>query len=144
MLHQDGFFRTGDRGERKPNGMLKITGRTKEIFKTSKGKYVAPAPIENLINVDSAIESSMVTGSGYPSACALVVLNEDLRAQAGDQRDWSVREKEYTQETGERFTEGMLNIDPLSPLAVTFMHDALEYHQQELKRSMKEQVFFVF
>ena len=81
---EDGFFKTGDRGERKPNGMLKITGRTKELFKTSKGKYVAPAPLENLINVDNSIEASMVTGSGQPQACALVVLNEDLRAKAGD------------------------------------------------------------
>ncbi|MCO4760122.1 MAG: AMP-binding protein [Myxococcales bacterium] len=82
---EDGFFKTGDRGERKPNGMLKITGRTKELFKTSKGKYVAPAPIENLINVDNAVESSMVTGSGQPQPCALVVLNEDLRSQSSDQ-----------------------------------------------------------
>ena len=47
---EDGYFRTGDKGERKPNGLLKITGRVKEIFKTSKGKYVSPAPIENIIN----------------------------------------------------------------------------------------------
>ena len=44
----DGFFRTGDLGERRPDGLLKLTGRAKELFKTAKGKYVAPAPIENL------------------------------------------------------------------------------------------------
>jgi long-chain acyl-CoA synthetase len=38
----DGFFRTGDRGERRADGLLKITGRVKELFKTSKGEYVAP------------------------------------------------------------------------------------------------------
>ena len=43
----DGFFRTGDRGDYSAAGLLRITGRLKEIFKTSKGKYVAPAPIEN-------------------------------------------------------------------------------------------------
>ena len=44
---EDGFFRTGDLGERRADGLLKITGRAKELFKTAKGKYVAPAPIEN-------------------------------------------------------------------------------------------------
>jgi long-chain acyl-CoA synthetase len=43
---EDGYFRTGDRGELSADGQLKLTGRVKELFKTSKGKYVAPAPIE--------------------------------------------------------------------------------------------------
>jgi long-subunit acyl-CoA synthetase (AMP-forming) len=66
-------------GSRRPDGQLKITGRLKELFKTSKGKYVAPAPIENLLNAHPMIELSMVSGSGFESAYALVVLAEDLR-----------------------------------------------------------------
>ncbi|HNU11343.1 MAG TPA: AMP-binding protein [Rubrivivax sp.] len=81
---EDGFFRTGDLGERKPNGMLKITGRAKELFKTAKGKYVAPAPIENLLNAHPMVEMSMVSGVGQPSAFAMVVLAEDLRPRQGD------------------------------------------------------------
>jgi len=81
---EDGFFKTGDRGERKPSGLLKITGRVKEIFKTSKGKYVAPAPIENIINNDPHVELSCVTGSGHPQPYALVVLAEDMRPKHGD------------------------------------------------------------
>jgi long-subunit acyl-CoA synthetase (AMP-forming) len=77
----DGFFHTGDRGERLPNGLLKITGRTKELFKTAKGKYVAPAPIENALNVHPMIELSLVSGVGRPGAYALVVLAEDLRGK---------------------------------------------------------------
>ncbi len=46
-ITEDGWLRTGDKGELDDLGRLKITGRTKEIFKTSKGKYVAPAPIES-------------------------------------------------------------------------------------------------
>ncbi len=76
---EDGFFRTGDLGERRPDGMLRITGRKKELFKTAKGKYVAPAPIENLINVHPMIEMSMVTGHGQAAAIAVVVLAEHLR-----------------------------------------------------------------
>lgn len=81
---EDGFFRTGDRGERKPNGLLKITGRVKEIFKTSKGKYVAPAPIENILNNDVNVELSCVSGSGFPQPYAQIVVAEDLRERLTD------------------------------------------------------------
>jgi long-subunit acyl-CoA synthetase (AMP-forming) len=80
----DGFFRTGDRGERRADGLLKITGRVKEIFKTSKGEYVAPAPIENSLNAHPLIEMSMVSGLGQPSAYAMVVLGEDVRPKLKD------------------------------------------------------------
>ena len=50
-ITEDGWLRTGDKGELDELGRLKITGRTKEIFKTSKGKYVAPAPIENQYDI---------------------------------------------------------------------------------------------
>jgi long-chain acyl-CoA synthetase len=80
----DGFFRTGDRGERSPDGLLKITGRVKELFKTAKGKYVAPAPIENLLNEHPLIELSCVAGSGMEAAYAQVVLAESIRPKLGD------------------------------------------------------------
>lgn len=83
-LTADGYFCTGDRGERRPDGLLKITGRVKELFKTSKGKYVAPAPIENLLNNHPLIELSMVSGVAQPEAYALVVLAEDLRPKLQD------------------------------------------------------------
>ena len=80
----DGFFRTGDQGERRPDGQLKITGRLKELFKTAKGKYVAPAPIENKLNAHPMIESSMVSGVGQSASYALVVLAEGVRPKLGD------------------------------------------------------------
>ena len=76
----DGFFKTGDRGVRLPNGLLKITGRVKELFKTSKGKYIAPAPIENILNNDVHVELSCVAGSGYPQPFAHIVLAEERRS----------------------------------------------------------------
>ncbi len=81
---EDGFFHTGDLGEQRPDGLLKITGRAKELFKTAKGKYVAPAPIENLLNANPMIELSMVSGVGEPAAYAMVVLAESLRPQLAD------------------------------------------------------------
>jgi long-chain acyl-CoA synthetase len=73
---EDGFFKTGDRGEYLPNGLLRITGRSKELFKTSKGKYVAPVPIENLLNADSNLELSCVSGLGRPACFAVIQLGE--------------------------------------------------------------------
>ena len=69
---------------RRADGLLKLTGRVKEQFKTSKGKYVAPAPIENHINANPMVESCLVSGVGQSAAYALVVLNEELRPRQGD------------------------------------------------------------
>jgi len=80
----DGFFRTGDLGQQRADGMLRITGRKKELFKTAKGKYVAPAPIENLLNAHPMVEMAMVSGVGQASAFAIVVLAEALRARLAD------------------------------------------------------------
>lgn len=77
----DGFFKTGDLGEIDEMGRLKITGRAKELFKTSKGKYVAPAPIENLLVNSARIEACLVTGSGYAQPYGVVMLSEDSRAE---------------------------------------------------------------
>src|SRR5690606_16947144 len=81
VFTEDGFFKTGDRGELDAAGRLRITGRVKEIFKTSKGKYVAPAPIESEILVHPMIEQACVAGSGFPQPFALVVLTEDAAAK---------------------------------------------------------------
>ena len=75
----DGFFCTGDLGEYNAQGELKITGRKKELFKTAKGKFVAPSPIENRLNAHPMLELSMVSGVGRPAAYALVQLAEHLR-----------------------------------------------------------------
>jgi long-chain acyl-CoA synthetase len=80
----DGFFRTGDLGEVRPDGQLKLTGRKKELFKTGKGKYVAPAPIENMINESPMVELSLVSGIGQQAAYAIVVPAEGLRPKLSD------------------------------------------------------------
>ena len=74
-LTEDGFLRTGDKGEQDAEGRLRLTGRLKEIFKTSKGKYVAPAPIENRLAVHSRIEQVCVVGDGLSAPLGLCVLS---------------------------------------------------------------------
>ena len=81
---EDGFFRTGDHGALSADGLLTLTGRLKEPFKTAKGEYVAPAPIENRLNAHPMVELSMVSGVGQSAPYAMVVLAEDLRPKVGD------------------------------------------------------------
>merc|ERR1712032_931851 len=81
-ITEDGWVRTGDKGSLDDTNRLKITGRTKELFKTSKGKYVAPAPIENILNNDPNIEMSLVGGSGQVMTMAIVQLAEGLLKKA--------------------------------------------------------------
>ncbi len=76
MLTTDGFLRTGDKGEQDADCNLRLTGRMKEIFKTSKGKYVAPAPIENRLAVHDRIEQVCVVGEGLSAPLGLCVLSE--------------------------------------------------------------------
>ncbi|VVM62196.1 Long-chain-fatty-acid--CoA ligase FadD15 [Pseudomonas fluorescens] len=74
-ITEDGFLRTGDKGEQDVQGYLRLTGRLKEIFKTSKGKYVAPAPIENRLAGHSRIEQVCVVGDGLSAPLGLCVLS---------------------------------------------------------------------
>lgn len=83
-LTEDGYHKTGDRGEQDSEGRLKVTGRLKELFKTSKGEYIAPVPIENILNVDPNIDQSCVSGSGRPQPFAVVALAENLRSGIED------------------------------------------------------------
>ena len=71
---EDGFLKTGDMGVIDDQGRLKITGRVKELFKTSKGKYIAPVPIENRLNGHELIEAVCVTGPSFSQPFALVML----------------------------------------------------------------------
>ena len=74
----DGWFRTGDKAELLPSGAFKIIGRVKEEFKTGKGKYVSPVPIESALAANPDIEQICVMGSGRKQPVAVVVLAEHL------------------------------------------------------------------
>ena len=72
----NGWLHTGDEGYIDDEGFLKITGRVKDLFKTSKGKYVAPSPIEMDLSENADFEQVCVVGDGIPQPIALVVLSE--------------------------------------------------------------------
>jgi long-chain acyl-CoA synthetase len=75
---QDGYFHTGDKGSFDADGFLKITGRTKEMFKTSGGKYVVPPLLEGELKQSLFIEQIMVIGDGEKMPAALIQLNFDF------------------------------------------------------------------
>ncbi|TXD84828.1 long-chain fatty acid--CoA ligase [Subsaximicrobium wynnwilliamsii] len=71
----DGYFHSGDKGEIDIDGFLKITGRKKEMFKTSGGKYVIPTLLENELKQSRFIEQVMVVGEGEKMPAAIVQPN---------------------------------------------------------------------
>ena len=75
-IDSDGWIHTGDVGELDDEGYLTITGRVKEMYKTSKGEYVAPAQIEVGFANNSFIEQICVAGNNLPQPIALVVLSD--------------------------------------------------------------------
>jgi long-chain acyl-CoA synthetase len=72
---EDGWLKTGDKGALDAEGNLKITGRVKDLFKTSKGKYVAPAPIEDRLVMNELVEACAVTGANLGQPLGIVMLN---------------------------------------------------------------------
>lgn len=85
------YFHTGDIGEISMDGFLKITDRKKEMFKTSGGKYVAPALIENILKQSRFIEQVMVIGEGEKMPAALIQVNPEFV------KEWAQRHQiEYT------------------------------------------------
>ena len=76
VFTNDGYFKTGDIGEYDHDGFLTITGRVKDQFKTDKGKYISPAPIELAMSKNTDIEQICIVGTGIPQPIALITLSE--------------------------------------------------------------------
>ncbi len=81
-MTEDGYLRTGDKGEIDEQGRLRITGRVKDLFKTSKGKYVAPAPIEDKLVAHSSVEACCVAGANFSQPFGIVMLSQDAADRA--------------------------------------------------------------
>lgn len=81
------YFHTGDIGEIDSEGFLKITDRKKEMFKTSGGKYVAPALIENQLKQSRFIEQVMVVGEGEKMPAALIQPDFDFLKEWGERHE---------------------------------------------------------
>lgn len=73
---------TGDKGVSDKKGYLRITGRVKELFKTEKGKYVAPSPIEMLLQENPDIEMACVVGVGLPQPIVLLSMQPTAKSKS--------------------------------------------------------------
>lgn len=92
VFTSDQYLRTGDKGKIDNDGYVTITGRLKDIFKTEKGKYVTPAPIEAKIMENSMVEQVCVTGTNLPQPIALLVLSEEARGHSKEVVTQSLQE----------------------------------------------------
>ncbi len=94
---EDGWLRTGDKGQIDAQGCLRITGRVKDLFKTSKGKYVAPAPIEDKLVMHDAVEACVVTGANLGQPLGIVMLNAEALTSSANPASRSELEKSLGQ-----------------------------------------------
>ena len=76
IFDQDGYLKTGDKGVYDSEGNLTITGRIKDQFKTDKGKYIDPSPIELELSKNTNLEQVCIVGIGLPHPIALVTISE--------------------------------------------------------------------
>ncbi len=82
----DGWFHTGDEGSIDADGFLTITGRKKELIKTSGGKYVAPAKIEGSLKLLPIIQEAVIVGDTRNYVTALISVDPD------DLKDWATQQ----------------------------------------------------
>ena len=85
LFDEEGYLKTGDQGQISSDGFLTITGRVKDLFKTDKGKYIAPAPIEMRILSNADLDQVCVVGMGVPQPMALVVLSANGKTKTKEQ-----------------------------------------------------------
>ncbi|KPQ27897.1 MAG: Long-chain acyl-CoA synthetases (AMP-forming) [Marinobacter excellens HL-55] len=130
----DGFLKTGDKGEIDEMGRLKLTGRIKEIFKTSKGKYIAPAPIENRLMSHDAIEMVCVSGANQTQPHALVLLGEEIRPKMADENF----RKEIEASFAQLISDVNKTVDPHEQLAfITVVSDEWSIENSFLTPTLK-------
>lgn len=76
VIDAEGFLHTGDVGEIDQEGFLRLTGRIKDIFKTSRGRYIVPSPIEQTLMDMAEVDEACVVGQDLPQPLALVRLSD--------------------------------------------------------------------
>lgn len=88
----DGFYKTGDTGDMDQDGFVKVKGRVKDTFKTDKGEFIVPFPIEDKFASNTLIEQLCLVGLGMPQPMGLIRLSEHCDDLSEDEIKRSLRE----------------------------------------------------
>ena len=91
VIDENNWFHTGDMGEITPDGYLKITGRIKNLFKLSTGKYVMPQPLEDKLESEALIDAALVIGEGEKFCTAMLFLNPEVLTTYATDLDEALR-----------------------------------------------------
>ncbi len=112
VIDEEGWFHTGDIGEMVENRFLKITDRKKEIFKTTSGKYISPAYIENKIKENGLIEHAMVVGANEKFPSALITLNvQSITQKFPSKKDMSLSQLAKDEEVKQHIFKHIQNVN---------------------------------
>ena len=126
---EEGYLKTGDMGEIDEAGYLYLTGRVKDLFKTAKGKYVAPNPIELKLSNSPYVSQVCVVGQGLSQPLAIAILSSGL----------SQKSKQEAKEELEKFLKEINStLDPHERLSkLVFVEDAWSVENEFLTPTLK-------
>ncbi len=126
---EEGYLKTGDMGEIDDKGYLSLTGRVKDLFKTAKGKYVAPNPIELKLSNSPYVSQVCVVGQGLSQPLAVAIFAPGV----------SQKNKEDIKAELESFLKGINSkLDPHERLSkLVFVDDAWSVENEFLTPTLK-------
>lgn len=147
---QDGWFFTGDLGRLDEDGYLYITGRKKELLKSSNGKYIAPVPIEEKIARNPLLEYVMVLGDAQKFVSALLFPNFETLKSNKEKRNLShLSDEEFFKDetvvkeikkTINRVNEGLSPWEKVSQFRIVIQKLSVESGEITPKLSMRRNV----
>ncbi len=126
---EEGYLKTGDMGEIDDKGYLSLTGRVKDLFKTAKGKYVAPNPIELKLSNSPYVSQVCVVGQGLSQPLAIAILTPGI----------SQKNKQQVKGDLEKFLKELNStLDPHERLSkIVFVDDAWSVENEFLTPTLK-------
>lgn len=128
VLTEDGWFSTGDTGQMTNKRYLKISGRKKDIFKTSTGKYVAPFHVENVLKNSDFVSQCMVLGANKSFPGALLIPNFE-------------RLKSWCEINGVHWTSPQYMVH--NPLVISHFQEIIKFLNFELSKEERVRRFFL-
>ncbi len=109
---RDGWLHSGDKGTKDEQGYVRITGRVKDAFKSSKGKFITPNPMEEVLAENDFVEQVCVAGLGCPQPLALLNLSEIGKKESNEIVEESLRQ------SLEKLNKGLASYEKVSTMVI--------------------------